>query len=79
MNKYITDGRITRWLLLLQEFNITILDRPRKQNTIAHFLSRIQNDNNDILVEYSFPNEYIFSISTKSPQFADIANYLATM
>ena len=28
MNKSITNGRITRWLLLMQEFNITVLDRP---------------------------------------------------
>eukprot|EP00253_Pinus_taeda_P028513 PITA_28513 len=43
MNKPITNGRVTRWLLLLQEFNITVLDRPGKQNTVANFLSRIQN------------------------------------
>ncbi len=30
MNKLVTNGRVTRWLLLLQEFNITILDRPGK-------------------------------------------------
>lgn len=78
MNKSITNGKITRWLLLLQEFNITILDQPRKQNTIGNFLSRIQNDNNDMHVEDNFPDEYIFAISTKSPWFVDIANYLAT-
>jgi hypothetical protein len=26
MNKPVTDDRVTRWLLLLQEFNITIID-----------------------------------------------------
>eukprot|EP00253_Pinus_taeda_P012551 PITA_12551 len=41
MNKPVTNGRVTRWLLLLQEFNITVLDRPGKQNTEADFLSRI--------------------------------------
>lgn len=76
MNKPIINGRITRWLLLLQEF-ITILDRPGKQNTIAVFLSRIKNDNNDQLVEDKFPDEYLFAVSTKSPWYADIANYLA--
>ena len=30
MNKPITNTRITRWLLLLQEFDITIIDRPGK-------------------------------------------------
>eukprot|EP00253_Pinus_taeda_P018791 PITA_18791 len=33
MNKPITSGRVTRWLLLLQEFNITVLDRPAKRTT----------------------------------------------
>ena len=69
---------IIRWLLLLQEFNITILDRPRKQNKVAKFLSRIQNDNNDMYVEDNFPDEYFFAVSTKYPQFVDIADYLAT-
>eukprot|EP00253_Pinus_taeda_P026569 PITA_26569 len=28
MNKFVTNARVTRWLLLLQEFDITIVDRP---------------------------------------------------
>jgi len=64
MNKPITNGRVTRWLLLLQEFNITILDRPGKQNTVANFLSRIQNIKDNIPVEDKFPNEYIFVVTT---------------
>ena len=43
MRKPVTNGRVTIWLLLLQEFNITVLDRPGKQNTVVDFLSRIQN------------------------------------
>ena len=31
MNKPITNSRVTRWLLLLQEFNITVIDRPGKK------------------------------------------------
>ena len=41
-------------------------------------MSRIQNKNTDTLVEDNFPDEYIFAISTKSPWFLDIVNYLAT-
>jgi hypothetical protein len=78
MNKPITNGRITRWLLLLQEFNITILDRPRKENLVADFLSRINNEGEVVPVEDSFPDEILFAISTNSPWFADIANYLST-
>lgn len=72
MNKPITNGRITRWLLVLEEFNITIVGRLGKQNTIADFLSIIQNDNNDQPVEDKFPGEYIFVVSTKSHWYVDI-------
>eukprot|EP00253_Pinus_taeda_P001793 PITA_01793 len=78
MNKRVTNGRVTRWLLLLQEFNITVLDRPGKQNTVADFLSRIQNTNDDSPVEDKFPDEYLFAVTTKAPWYADIANYLVT-
>jgi hypothetical protein len=35
MNKPITNGRVTRWLLLLQEYDITILNKPGKDNVVA--------------------------------------------
>jgi len=57
MNKPNTNGRITRWILLLQEFNITILDRPRKENTVVDFLYKMQNDNNDTPIVDTFLNE----------------------
>ena len=74
MNKPINNDRVTTWLLLLHEFNITILDRPGKQNIVVYFLSRIQNDSNDIPVEDNFLDEYLFALSIKSPWFADITN-----
>jgi hypothetical protein len=75
MNKPITNSRVTRWLLLLQEFDITIVDRPRKENVVADFLSRLTlNDNNP--VDDSVPDEYLFLVSSHSPWYADIANYL---
>ena len=78
MNKPITSGRVTRWLLLLQEFNITVLDRPGKENQVADFLSRLQNPGEVVLVEDSFPDEHLFAISIVTPWYADLANYLST-
>lgn len=78
MNKPITNGRVTRWILLLQEFNIIVLDRPGKQNTVADFLSRIQNIKEDSPVEDTFPDEYLFAETTQTPWFADVSNYLVT-
>jgi hypothetical protein len=78
MNKPITNGRVTRWLLLLQEFNITVLDRPGKYNVVAHFVFRIKNEDDDIHVDDSFPDEHLFSLSVNTPWFADMENYMDT-
>ena len=76
MRKHVVNGRVTQWLLLLQEFDITILDKPEKDNVVANFLSRLTISDDYTPTEDSFPDEYIFSISTHSPWYADIANYL---
>ena len=41
MNKPDVNARIIRWLLLLQQFNLTIIDKPGKENVVADFLSRV--------------------------------------
>ena len=41
MNKLDVNARITRWLLLLQQFDLTIFDKPGKENVVADFLSRV--------------------------------------
>ena len=78
MNKPITNGRVTRWLLLLQEFNIIVIDRPGRENLVAYFLSRIQHDYGAKPVNDTFPEEHLFFVSVQTPWFAKIANYLAT-
>lgn len=78
MNKPVTSGRVTRWLLLLQEFNITVLDRPCKENQVANFLSRLQNQGEVIPVEDYFLDENLFAIPIVNPWYADLANYLST-
>jgi hypothetical protein len=64
--------------LLLQEFNIIVLDRLGKDNVEANFLSRIKNEDDDIPVDDSFPDENLFSLSINTPWFADMENYMAT-
>ena len=44
MNKPITNGKVTQWLLLLYEFDVSTMDRPGKTNVVADFLSRIINN-----------------------------------
>jgi len=53
-----------------------VLNRLGKQNTVADFLSRIQNIKEDSSVDDKFPDEYLIVVTTKTPWFADMANYL---
>ena len=75
-NKPITNGRITRWLILLQEFDITIKDRPGKENPVADFLSRMPKLIDAAVVEDQFLDEHLFVVAVKVPWYADVANYL---
>lgn len=78
MNKLITSSHITRWLLLIQEVDISIVDKRGKDNVVAYFLSRLDSSDEGTPVEDNFPNEHLFSISTHTLWYADIANNLAT-
>ena len=76
INKSITNARVIRWLLLLQEFYITIIDRIGKDNVVVDFLAQLTNHGEAIPVEDHFIDEQLFSISTNLPWHVDTANYL---
>ena len=78
MNKPITQGRVTIWLLLLQEFNITIIDWPGKENQVADFLSRINTSGQNVPIVDYFLDENLFAISIQSLWFSYIANYVSS-
>ena len=78
MNKPITNGRVTQWLILLQEFNIIVIDRPDRENLVAYFLSRIQHVDGAKPVDDTFPDEHLFVVSIQTHWFTDITYYLAT-
>jgi hypothetical protein len=76
MNKSIIDDKVTRWLLLLQEYDITILNKLGKDNVVDDFISRLTSKENEPPIEDYFLDEHLFVISTNSPLFVDITNYL---
>lgn len=47
-------GRLSRWFLYLQEFDIRMIYIPGKQNTIADYLSRINKKNNHKIYTSNF-------------------------
>jgi hypothetical protein len=76
VKKPINNDRVTRWLLFLQEFYITIVDKSGKENFVVDFLSRITNTGEIVLVEDTFLYEHLFVLSTNTLWFTNIAKYL---
>jgi len=72
-------ARLVWWILLLQEFDITIKDKKGIENVVADHLSRLTTDlKSDItLIDDYFPNESLLSVSTL-PWFANIVNFLVS-
>ena len=62
--------------MLLQEYDITILNKLVKDNVVVDLLSRLTSNENVPPEEDLFPDEHLFVISTNSPWFTNIANYL---
>nr|GFA22552.1 reverse transcriptase domain-containing protein [Tanacetum cinerariifolium] len=82
LNKQDAKPRFLRWVLLLQEFDITILDKKGSENLAADHLSRLENPHKDVLenkdINENFSLETLRSLSSDStPWFADIANFHA--
>nr|GEY61506.1 reverse transcriptase domain-containing protein [Tanacetum cinerariifolium] len=60
--------RLLRWVLLLQEFDITILDKKGSENLAADHLSRLENLHQDVLknkdINENFPLETLGSLTS---------------
>ncbi|GJY66578.1 reverse transcriptase domain-containing protein [Tanacetum coccineum] len=82
MNKQDTKPRLLRWVLLLQEFDITMCDKKGSENLMADHLSRLESPHKDMLenkdINEHFPLETLGVISSESTSwFADYANFHA--
>ena len=79
MNKLDVNAQIIRWLLLLHQFDLTIVDKPSKENVFAYFLSRLTFPvGEEGMVDDKLLNEHLFAISFLSPWFSNIANCLVS-
>ncbi|KAL3689796.1 hypothetical protein R1sor_016105 [Riccia sorocarpa] len=67
VNKVEITGRIARWLLLLQEFDFTVVYKPSKLNVVADQLSRLELGREPGYEDDSFPDEHLLSITLDVP------------
>lgn len=85
--KYLTTKRETkirliRWVLLLQEFNLTIKDKTGAENVVADHLSLLVETKDDgRQIQETFPDEHLYNLEGRSdvePWYVNIVNYLVT-
>jgi hypothetical protein len=78
MKKLVANARVTRWLLLLQEFNITIIVRTGRDNLVPDFSSRLVHTGDNAPIYDNVLDENLFAISIYIPWYAYVAKYLVT-
>ncbi|KAL5564258.1 hypothetical protein UlMin_027422 [Ulmus minor] len=73
-------ARLIRWILLLQEFDLTIKDKKGVENVVADHLSRLElkNDTDILPIREAFPDENLFAVLSHTPWYVEIANYLVS-
>ena len=79
LSKQDTKPHLTRWILLFQEFNLTIKDKKGVENVVADHLSRLvpATTSEGLPIGDTFPDEQLFAL-VHCPWYADIVNYLVT-
>ena len=62
VNKPCTMGRITRWLLILMEFDFTVTVRKGRTHVLADHMWRIPNGEKPIGVDDDLPDATLFLV-----------------
>ncbi|GKF67983.1 reverse transcriptase domain-containing protein, partial [Tanacetum coccineum] len=84
-NKKDAKARLLRWILLLQEFDFSVIDTKGAENYAADHLSRLENPYENVFypkdINETFPLETLNMVTSHDnqniPWFADITNYHA--
>ncbi|KAK4382481.1 hypothetical protein Sango_2866900 [Sesamum angolense] len=67
--------RLIRWILLLQEFDLTIKDRKGAKNLVADHLSRLVTNDDPCPLNDEFLDEHLHAARGITPWYADIVNF----
>ncbi len=77
INKVVIQGRLARWMLLLQEFDFKVIHKPGKCHFGANFLSRETPKGETTSIQSNLPDAALFQIEMDI-EGSEIASYLRT-
>ncbi|KAK4382232.1 Retrovirus-related Pol polyprotein from transposon.6 [Sesamum angolense] len=70
--------RLIRWILLLQEFDLTIKDKKGAENLVADHLSRLVTNIDPSPLNDEFLDEHLHIVRGITPWYEDLVNFLVT-
>ena len=79
-SRHIIGGKFNKWIVILQEFDLDFqFVKSQKSLVFVELISKFPMEETVVVEEDSFPDEYIFLISTSNPWYRDILVYLQTL
>jgi hypothetical protein len=78
--RWVIGGNISRWIVILQEFDLDFVSvKSKKSLVFAELILELPVESGDIIPEESPINEDIFLIASLDPWYGDILVYLQTL
>ena len=70
-------GKFNKWIFILQEFDLNFQSSKSKKSLIfMELISKFPIEENVVIEDEPFPDEYIFLISTFDHWYGDILVYI---
>jgi len=78
INKLVLVGKICRWLLLFQEYDVEVIVKPGRLNARPDHLSWIKIGEKSNNLEEELPDVQLFTVHVADDHFLDIIHFLTT-
>jgi hypothetical protein len=79
LNRQQINGKFSRWIVILQEYDLEFSTPKRKKALIlAELVTTFPSDNTNSPINTDFPDEHLFYITLDDPSYGDLLVYLQT-
>jgi hypothetical protein len=73
------NGKFSRWIIILQEYDLEFLTPKRKKALIlTELVTSFPSDTTSAFVDTEFPDEHLFYITSNDPWYGDLLVYIQT-